>query len=125
MAQSAAVGTARLVILGPEGGQLADYSTRITGPVDTPRWTGDSQQVLLRASTKEATRIVALDTANGAVVELTPPYFRNVSAAVSPDGTRLLATNGYGAFWMLPQLPIDEGARGRARASRPPSRSLA
>lgn len=89
----------RLALVDDRGRLLLDVPVGPNGFVDTPQWTPDGAFVFLPAYPQSGRRIVAVETATGRVYDLSKPRW-DAFFSLSPDGTRLLLTNGRGGFWM-------------------------
>jgi hypothetical protein len=83
----------RLVLISPTGGTTTVYERRISrkyGGFSLLDWSANGQTALLTAIMHDATQLIRVDVATGAVTEL-PVKLLN-SAVLDPDGTGVLAS---------------------------------
>ena len=101
----------QLTIMTAEGSVLTHLRIGTGGGLGKPTWTADGALVFLKGGFQNVhrtlrypasgRRIVVLETASGRLLDLTPPRW-DAYASVSPDGSRILLTNGRGGFWIAP-----------------------
>jgi Tol biopolymer transport system component len=91
----------RLAVLDRAGSVLADLPVGPNGQVGKPQWTPDGRFVFLPAAPDGVRRILAAEPTSGRVFDLSAPHWDAIFA-LSPDGTRLVLTNGRGSYWLAP-----------------------
>lgn len=73
------------------------------GPAGEPQWHPSGEALIVMSYPLDGRRIVAVDAASGAVVDLSRPRW-DALASLSPSGQTLLLWNGNGDFWVAPAV---------------------
>jgi hypothetical protein len=91
----------RLSLVSRDGRLLGQADVGPNGWLDAPFWTPDGAHLLVRAYPERGRRLVAVEVGTGRLADLSQPGW-DALFTPAPDGTRLLATNGRGGYWLVP-----------------------